>query len=116
MLSFSERQKYLKIFQDLKSSPRDIVELKTADIIKIILWVSYERHRTGLKFKDVAHILGYEQQQKRDQGKYMFITRHTVLGRWHELKMTHFNPQKYYNFLREIPHPQLIEHLINMLL
>lgn len=46
----------------------------------------YERCRTGLTFGDVRRLLAIEQAQARAEGQYMFVSRSTVLGRWHELK------------------------------
>lgn len=48
--------------------------------------MDYNTFRTGLRFKDVAQMLSLEQKRKREKGEYMFITRHTILGRWRELK------------------------------
>jgi len=47
---------------------------------------SYNDFRTGLTFKDVRQILKHESKIKYNKGEYMFITRHTVLGRWHQIK------------------------------
>ena len=49
--------------------------------------VEYNEFRTGLTFRDVSQMLHLEADRKYNQGEYMFITRHTVLGRWHEIKM-----------------------------
>ena len=48
--------------------------------------VTYEQFRTGLTFKDVRELLWHEQQAVKDTGNYMFVSRGTVLGRWHEIK------------------------------
>lgn len=50
----------------------------------------YEDFRTGLTFRDVREMLKIEAQQKYERGEYMFVTRATVLGRWHELKLEMF--------------------------
>jgi hypothetical protein len=54
----------------------------------------YEKFRTGLTFKDVSKILYREQQRLREQNYYMFITRHTILGRWREIKLDMFKPYR----------------------
>lgn len=47
----------------------------------------YAKFRTGLTFGDVRRMLAVEQRQTRDYtGDYMFVSRSTVLGRWHEIK------------------------------
>jgi len=48
--------------------------------------ISYDKFRTGLNFREVYFMLKYEQKRKHHRGEYMFITRHTILGRWHQLK------------------------------
>ena len=50
-------------------------------------WKEYNKFRTNLTFKDVRFILYIESKRKYEQGIYMFITRHTVLGRWREIKL-----------------------------
>lgn len=47
----------------------------------------YEEFRTGLTFGDVAAELRNEAHQVFEQeGRRMFWTRNTVLGRWHQHK------------------------------
>ena len=53
-------------------------------------WEEYNKFRTYLTFKDVRFILSLEAKRKYENGEYMFITRHTVLGRWREIKMKMF--------------------------
>lgn len=48
--------------------------------------VEYKNYRTGLTFKEIRQILKNEAKNKYAKGQYMFITRHTVLGRWHQIK------------------------------
>lgn len=36
-------------------------------------------------------MLKIEQTKKYERGVYMFITRHTILGRWHEIKLTMYS-------------------------
>jgi DNA primase catalytic subunit len=48
--------------------------------------VEYKDFRTGYTFKDIRRMLQIEARRKYARGVYMFITRHTVLGRWHEIK------------------------------
>lgn len=47
---------------------------------------NYEDFRTGYTFKDVRRMLQREADGRYAKGEYMFITRHTVLGRWKEIK------------------------------
>lgn len=50
--------------------------------------IEYSEFRTGLTFKIVRNMLRIEAKNKyENKGEYMFITRHTVLGRWHQIKM-----------------------------
>jgi len=55
--------------------------------------MNYEDFRTGLTFKDVRNILKREVKRKYEIGEYMFVTRHTVLGRWREIKLAMFNTE-----------------------
>lgn len=49
--------------------------------------IEYKDFKTGFTFNDVRQLLWKESQQKREkENHYMFITRHTILGRWHEIK------------------------------
>lgn len=48
--------------------------------------IEYSDFRTGLSFTYVRRLLKIEADSKYKKGIYMFITRHTVLGRWHEIK------------------------------
>jgi hypothetical protein len=57
---------------------------------------SYENFRTGLTFRDVRGILDMEKRRKYDNGEYMWITRHTVLGKWHEIKLRMYREEKEY--------------------
>lgn len=56
--------------------------------------MDYDKFRTGLTFKEVRNILSIEQKRKRQNYEYMFVTRRTVLGRWHEIKKKMFNEIK----------------------
>lgn len=49
--------------------------------------LSYDQFRTGLTFTDIVAELEVEAARRFDQsGERMFITRHTILGRWCEHK------------------------------
>jgi len=48
--------------------------------------MAYEDFRTGFTFTDIRQMLKMEANRKYQDGVYMFITRKTVLGRWHEIK------------------------------
>jgi peptidoglycan/xylan/chitin deacetylase (PgdA/CDA1 family) len=49
--------------------------------------IPYNDFRTGLDFRSVYLELKIEQRiAYNKEGRRMFITRHTVLGRWHEIK------------------------------
>jgi len=50
----------------------------------------YRELKTGLTFASVSRDLAIEQRNKRENFEYMFITRHTVLGRWHQYKQEMF--------------------------
>ena len=47
---------------------------------------AYKKFRTGLTFAEVWQSLKAE----CDSGKRRHVTRHTVLGRWHEIKLSMF--------------------------
>lgn len=47
----------------------------------------YHRFRSGLDYGDVAEGLRAESWRVFErEGRRMFVTRHTILGRWHEIK------------------------------
>lgn len=47
----------------------------------------YDDFRTGFTFSAVYQELKIEQKKAHEfEGRRMFITRHTVLGRWHQIK------------------------------
>ena len=48
--------------------------------------INYDEFRTGLTFTEVRRMLMYEQRRAKEKGYYVFVTRRTVLGRWHQLK------------------------------
>ncbi|MBS3086775.1 hypothetical protein J4422_03680 [Candidatus Pacearchaeota archaeon] len=48
--------------------------------------LSYDDFRTGLTFYGVRQLLKYEQRRAYQNGQYIFVTRRTVLGRWHQMK------------------------------
>lgn len=50
--------------------------------------IPYDEFRTGLSFRQVYTELKAEQNTLYNQGIYMFITRHTVLGRWRQHKLS----------------------------
>jgi len=52
--------------------------------------VAYEDFRTGLTFGAVRELLGFEQDAAYKRGQYMFVSRGTVLGRWHQLKQEQY--------------------------
>ena len=56
--------------------------------------ISYEDFRTGLTFADVRELLKYEQDQAYENGTYMFVSRSTVLGRWHQMKQQMYEQYK----------------------
>lgn len=59
--------------------------------------MNYEDFRTGLTFAAVAEMLRQEARVKFETtGERMFITRSTVLGRWHQIKRESFAAYKRY--------------------
>jgi hypothetical protein len=44
----------------------------------------YDQFRTGFDFYEVWQIL----RQEKESGKRRHVTRHTVLGKWHEIKLS----------------------------
>ncbi len=59
--------------------------------------ISYKNFRCGLSFTGTRQALAVEQREARKNGLYMYVTRRTVLGRMHQLKLS-----AYANYLREI--------------
>ncbi|GIU68260.1 MAG: hypothetical protein KatS3mg001_110 [Candidatus Pacearchaeota archaeon] len=62
--------------------------------------ISYSDFRTGLTFRAVYQELKIEQTIAYNrEGRRMFITRHTVLGRWREIKKAMYRQYilSYYN-------------------
>ena len=50
--------------------------------------IKYSDFRTGFNFNDIRQLLYRESKKKREKfNEHMFITRKTVLGRWHEIKI-----------------------------
>ena len=50
----------------------------------------YQEFRTGYSYADIYQMLRYE----CEQGKRRHVTRHTVLGKWHEIKLSMFEAIK----------------------
>lgn len=50
--------------------------------------LSYSQFRTGFTFKQIRLVLKREQNRKRENFEYMFVTRNTVLGRWRQIKLS----------------------------
>jgi hypothetical protein len=48
--------------------------------------MTYNEFRTGLTFTEVRQMLKIESLRKKENGDKMFVTRATVLGRWHQIK------------------------------
>jgi hypothetical protein len=53
----------------------------------------YNKFRTGLKFEDVFWMLRVSSEDSKDWHKG--ITRHTVLGKWREIKLIMWEEAKY---------------------
>lgn len=49
--------------------------------------ITYDEFRTGLTFADVRALLKVEQDRAYAEGRYMWVSRSTVLGRWREIKL-----------------------------
>lgn len=49
--------------------------------------MTYSEFRSGYTFERVRQQLAGEQQAAKASGEYMYVTRRTVLGRMHYLKM-----------------------------
>jgi hypothetical protein len=60
-------------------------------LYRIYLSKQYDKFKTGLTFTEVCNILYRRHKELRKGGEYMFITRHTVLGRWREMKLEMFS-------------------------
>ncbi len=68
---------------------------KKDDIVFLILKreMDYKKFKSGLSFKAVRRELSTEQEIAKKRGEYMFVTRHTVLGRMHEYKQVVFRSE-----------------------
>ncbi len=53
--------------------------------------IAYDKYRSGLTFETVRELLKAEQNAAYAAGQYMWVTRATVLGRWHELKLDQYD-------------------------
>jgi len=73
---------------------KSLERLSDSELYELYRNKQYDRLRTGLTFKSVRRDLAVEQRAKKgSRGKgceYMFVTRRTVLGRWHEIKQDMF--------------------------
>ena len=48
---------------------------------------TYNQFKTGYTFKEIRRMLKIESERKfREKNEIMYVTRHTVLGRWKQLK------------------------------
>lgn len=85
----------LRAFKVLKGeylkNGKSLPNLSQDDIRGIILWVWYSKFKTGYNFTYIRRLLYLEQEMKRENGEYMFVSRATVLGRWHEMKKKMFD-------------------------
>lgn len=59
--------------------------------------IAYESFKTGLSFQMVRIELAQEQKRARESGNYIFVTRRTVLGRWHQHKRRMYAQYEYFN-------------------
>ena len=64
--------------------------LCTEELRRLCLDRAYKEFRTGMTFDGVRQELNLEAREQYERGLYMFITRATVLGRWHQHKMEAF--------------------------
>jgi DNA-binding transcriptional MerR regulator len=54
--------------------------------------ITYNQFRTGYTFKEIRRMLKIESERKfRERNEIMYVTRHTVLGRWKQLKEEMWN-------------------------
>jgi hypothetical protein len=56
-------------------------------------FIEYKNYRTGFSFTDIRRMLQRKQKEARHSGKYIFVTRATVLGFWHEIKLKLYNDE-----------------------
>ena len=59
--------------------------------------ISYKDFRTGLKYRDVYEMLWSYSEDNKDW--HPGISRHTVLGKWHEIKLEMY--EEYLHLLKE---------------
>jgi len=50
--------------------------------------IEYNEFKTGYTFIEIRRMLKIESERKfRERNEIMYVTRHTVLGRWRQLKL-----------------------------
>jgi hypothetical protein len=89
--------------------------LSDEELYSLYREVLYDRFKTGFNFRCVRRDLAIEQRNKRERGEYMFVTRHTVLGRLKQIKETMFemlHPE--YTPEMKIDRSGIIKHLLTM--
>lgn len=72
---------------DHRDHPTQLVPKLENEVFKVIDSPEYKTFRTGLTFKEVRRLLW---SYSEDRKTWRSITRHTVLGKWQELKIGMF--------------------------
>jgi hypothetical protein len=62
----------------------------------------YNEFRTGLTFTEVRRMLWLNSEDNRN---WKHVTRHTVLGKWHQIKLEMYHEYLHYNF----PEPEEVD-------
>ena len=91
--------------------------LSKIDLIEILKNYYYKNYKTGLTFKRVRQMLYQEQTRKINSGDSMFVTRHTVLGRWHQIKQLQFQSwyHTYFENLGKKSKKNIIKELLDII-
>jgi len=115
-LEFYSPTKKLKKLQrqNREEAALELNLLLEIDLIEILKSYYYKTYRTGLTFKRVRQMLYQEQTERINSGDPMFVTRHTVLGRWHQIKQLEFQTL-YYNYFENLSREDAINEILSII-
>ena len=84
------------------------MEKSRSQLIEEILGYKYQEFRTKLTFTDVRRDLLQEQHRRTRYNDYMFVTRKTVLGRWHQIKKEMFSATGIEEYIKKMSYKGLL--------
>jgi len=83
------------------------MEKSRSQLIEEILGYKYREFKTGLTFTEVRRYLSQEQSRRTRYNDYMFVTRKTVLGRWHQIKKQMFSATGIEKYIKKMSYKEL---------